>query len=119
MGEQKVSLVSDQKQMQKFVKSLLNDVTALEFMLDNDWFESDVIRIGAEQEMVMVDKTTFKPSLVACLLYTSDAADERSSVDLGGRRIIKKKKRHNIISIPKQKRKQIYRTTNVQSPTHR
>src|SRR5678816_92527 len=25
----------------------------------------------------------------ACLLYTSDAADERSSVDLGGRRIIK------------------------------
>ena len=29
--------------------------------------------------------------LEACLLYTSDAADERSSVDLGGRRIIKKK----------------------------
>ena len=36
-----------------------------------------------------------------CLLYTSDAADERSSVDLGGRRIIKKKmpttRRHNRI----------------------
>ena len=30
----------------------------------------------------------------ACLLYTSDAADERSSVDLGGRRIIKKTKTH-------------------------
>ena len=29
----------------------------------------------------------------ACLLYTSDAADERSSVDLGGRRIINKKTR--------------------------
>ena len=29
---------------------------------------------------------------IICLLYTSDAADERSSVDLGGRRIIKKKK---------------------------
>ena len=26
-----------------------------------------------------------------CLLYTSDAADEVSCVDLGGRRIIKKK----------------------------
>ena len=26
-----------------------------------------------------------------CLLYTSDAADERSSVDLGGRRIIQNK----------------------------
>src|SRR5678815_2810744 len=31
--------------------------------------------------------------LMSCLLYTSDAADERSSVDLGGRRIIKKKKK--------------------------
>ena len=29
--------------------------------------------------------------VISCLLYTSDAADERSSVDLGGRRIIKKK----------------------------
>src|SRR5678815_1467844 len=35
----------------------------------------------------------FTPTLsLTCLLYTSDAADERSSVDLGGRRIIKKKK---------------------------
>src|SRR5674536_366548 len=30
-----------------------------------------------------------------CLLYTSDAADEEDSVDLGGRRIIKKKKKTN------------------------
>ena len=37
------------------------------------------------------------PSLVSgCLLYTSDAADERSSVDLGGRRIIKKKNTEHI-----------------------
>ena len=33
-----------------------------------------------------------------CLLYTSDAADERSSVDLGGRRIIKKKNKRDIIA---------------------
>ena len=32
----------------------------------------------------------------SCLLYTSDAADERSSVDLGGRRIIKKKTQSSI-----------------------
>ena len=31
----------------------------------------------------------------ACLLYTSDAADEEDSVDLGGRRIIKKINREN------------------------
>ena len=35
---------------------------------------------------------TDSPVFCICLLYTSDAADERSSVDLGGRRIIKKKK---------------------------
>ena len=35
----------------------------------------------------------FDGRVKGCLLYTSDAADERSSVDLGGRRIIKKKKR--------------------------
>ncbi|VDG23352.1 hypothetical protein MUDAN_IGPPGNFN_03619 [Lactiplantibacillus mudanjiangensis] len=29
-----------------------------------------------------------------CLLYTSDAADEEDSVDLGGPRIIKKKKKN-------------------------
>ena len=34
-----------------------------------------------------------------CLLYTSDAADERSSVDLGGRRIIKKKKQAEQLNI--------------------
>ena len=32
-------------------------------------------------------------NIVACLLYTSDDADERSSVDLGGRRNIKTKKK--------------------------
>ena len=29
-----------------------------------------------------------------CLLYTSDAADDLLCVDLGGRRIIKKKKKY-------------------------
>ena len=36
-----------------------------------------------------------------CLLYTSDAADEEDSVDLGGRRIIKKKT-CNLFSILRQ-----------------
>src|SRR5678815_3860463 len=45
---------------------------------------------------LLLSTFTFKPLLLhtlPCLLYTSDAADERSSVDLGGRRIIKKKKK--------------------------
>ena len=62
MGEQRVSLVSDKKQMQKFLKALLDDVKAMEYMLENGWFEENVSRIGAEQEMVLVDKNTFKPA---------------------------------------------------------
>ena len=53
-------------------------------------FKGDQIEIktdGAKQEG---DKPKVEKRVV-CLLYTSDAADERSSVDLGGRRIIKKK----------------------------
>ena len=42
-----------------------------------------------KEQMAMLEKEI--ELLSACLLYTSDAADERSSVDLGGRRIIKKK----------------------------
>jgi CBS domain-containing protein/gamma-glutamylcysteine synthetase len=64
MGEAKVKIVRDQKQMQNFVRQLLHDVQALEYMLDNDWFESDTIRIGAEQEMCLVDKDTLKPACI-------------------------------------------------------
>ncbi len=65
MGEQRVSLVTDQAQMQRFVQQLLNDVQALEHMLDNDWFETGITRIGAEQEMCIVDSNTFKPAPIA------------------------------------------------------
>ena len=43
--------------------------------------------------LTLVVVTGVLAMLMGCLLYTSDAADERSSVDLGGRRIIKKKNR--------------------------
>ena len=47
-----------------------------------------VVRIAPIQERVL---RRTPGQVQVCLLYTSDAADERSSVDLGGRRIIKKK----------------------------
>ena len=43
--------------------------------------------LGLALVKLQADLMTFE----VCLLYTSDAADERSSVDLGGRRILKKK----------------------------
>ena len=43
------------------------------------------------QEKYQLKILPVSDKITICLLYTSDAADERSSVDLGGRRIIKKK----------------------------
>ena len=40
-----------------------------------------------------------RPERRGCLLYTSDAADERSSVDLGGRRILNKKNNHSKLQL--------------------
>ena len=50
-------------------------------------------KIKKENQTELIDELNMKyiDLLKDCLLYTSDAADERSSVDLGGRRIIKKK----------------------------
>ncbi len=65
MGEQKVSLLKGKKQMHKFVKQLLQDVKALEYMLEHEWFEDDIIRIGAEQEMCLVNNKSYKPAPLA------------------------------------------------------
>ena len=65
MGEQKVSILKDKNEMHRFMRHLLKDVQALKYMLEHDWFEKGVTRIGAEQEMVLVDKTTYKPAPIA------------------------------------------------------
>ena len=54
---------------------------------------ADARATGARIEVVVDPREAVHGADVVytCLLYTSDAADERSSVDLGGRRIIKQK----------------------------
>eukprot|EP00658_Telonema_sp_P-2_P062681 TRINITY_DN5136_c0_g1_i2.p1 TRINITY_DN5136_c0_g1~~TRINITY_DN5136_c0_g1_i2.p1 ORF type:complete len:474 (-),score=109.86 TRINITY_DN5136_c0_g1_i2:61-1482(-) len=52
---------------------------------------------GAVKLFVDLDGTLADFESGVCLLYTSDAADEEDSVDLGGRRIIKKKKKEGSI----------------------
>ena len=60
---------------------------------EQPWYNYGWTELGrALQQRIDEMKATMSES-ITCLLYTSDAADERSSVDLGGRRIIKKKKR--------------------------
>lgn len=64
MGEQKVSAIKGEN-MHKFVNRLIRDVHALEYMLEHEWFETDTIRIGAEQEMTLVNPRNFKPKPIA------------------------------------------------------
>jgi CBS domain-containing protein len=64
MGFQKVSTVDSKSEMLHFVRSLLDDVQAFQYMLEHDWFESDITRIGAEQEMCLVHNKTFKPATI-------------------------------------------------------
>eukprot|EP00658_Telonema_sp_P-2_P084373 TRINITY_DN9355_c0_g1_i7.p1 TRINITY_DN9355_c0_g1~~TRINITY_DN9355_c0_g1_i7.p1 ORF type:complete len:118 (+),score=43.34 TRINITY_DN9355_c0_g1_i7:148-501(+) len=52
--------------------------------------EIAALRAQLEQSGISLPQQRSAP----CLLYTSDAADEEDSVDLGGRRIIKKKKKN-------------------------
>lgn len=64
MGELNVKLPSSQKEVQDFMKYLLQDVRALEKMLSSDdiW-DTETIRIGAEQEMCLVDHS-MKPAML-------------------------------------------------------
>ena len=59
------------------------------FKLTEQADRQKMMRDGTHQ--IMESLARLLPESYRCLLYTSDAADERSSVDLGGRRIIKKK----------------------------
>ena len=61
MGEQNVKLNTDEKTHQAFMKALLAEVHALETLLESGLVESGVHRIGAEQEMFLVDRA-WKPA---------------------------------------------------------
>jgi CBS domain-containing protein/gamma-glutamyl:cysteine ligase YbdK (ATP-grasp superfamily) len=56
MGEHKVYENTDERKAQLFMKALLEDLRALAFMLEDDRVESGVTRIGAEQEMFLIDR---------------------------------------------------------------
>src|SRR5665811_171244 len=51
-------------------------------------------RINVTENRSVLHTALRRPRGDSCLLYTSDAADDLTRVDLGGRRIIKKKKKY-------------------------
>ncbi len=61
MGDLNVKLVSNHRQLNDFTKKLLKDVEALDYMLENGWFENEHPHIGAEQEICLIDRY-YKPS---------------------------------------------------------
>src|SRR5262245_57255302 len=56
MGDHDISREEGQDQAQRFTRALLADLTALQRLLEDGVMESGVRRIGAEQEMFLVDR---------------------------------------------------------------
>ncbi|MEK6336288.1 MAG: CBS domain-containing protein [Acidobacteriota bacterium] len=80
MGEHNVEQQFDEKKSQAFMKALLGDLRALEFMIEADRFESGVTRIGAEQEMFLIDRN-MRPAPIS-LEVLERAKDPRLTTEI-------------------------------------
>jgi CBS domain-containing protein len=81
MGEQNVKLNTDEAELQAFMKSLLEEVQALEVMLDKGMIESGKRRIGAEQEMFIINRAHKPASRALDILETIE--DDRFTHEIG------------------------------------
>lgn len=81
MGEHNISADKSDAVRQAFMRSLLEEVRALDLMIDRGMIESGIRRIGAEQEMFIVDQA-FGPALVATELL-EQLSDPRFTNELG------------------------------------
>ncbi|REJ77516.1 MAG: CBS domain-containing protein [Acidobacteria bacterium] len=81
MGDQNVSTESSGSQIRQFTKAVLNDLQAVGKMLELGLFEDDAFRIGAEQEMFLVDSTMSPAPLSLEIL--EEAGDERLTTEFG------------------------------------
>ncbi len=75
MGEQDISLKADSDRMRAFTRALLDDVQALQEMLDTGRIESGIRRIGAEQELFLVDDS-MRPAPVAFRMLATEEGKE-------------------------------------------
>jgi len=80
MGEHQVEQQVDEKKAQAFMKALLEDLRALAFMLEDGRIESGVTRVGAEQEMFLIDRY-LRPAPVS-LEVLKHANDERLTTEI-------------------------------------
>ncbi len=61
MGDHSVNNISSNEARSALIRHLLNDIEALEMMLERGLIEDDIIRIGAEQEFCLVNDN-WRPS---------------------------------------------------------
>ncbi len=61
MGDQQIKVLTD-KDKQNFLRNLIDDIEAMQYMVDNELIESGVTRIGAEQEFCLAG-SHFRPSM--------------------------------------------------------
>src|SRR5262245_25580319 len=80
MGEHKVEQHVDEKKSQVFMKALLDDLRALAFMLEDGRVENGITRIGAEQEMFLIDRY-LRPAPVS-LEVLEQANDARLTTEI-------------------------------------
>jgi CBS domain-containing protein len=80
MGEHYVEQELDEQKLQAFMKALLVDLHALDYMLDHNMIESGVVRIGAEQEMFLVDQD-LRPAPVS-MEVLERASDPRLTTEI-------------------------------------
>lgn len=81
MGEHNIEQAADERTRRIFMKALLDEVRALEEMVASGMIESGIRRIGAEQEMFLVDGSS-RPSLSAMQLL-EHLDDPRFTHELG------------------------------------
>lgn len=81
MGDLKVSPGSSGHQIRQFTKAVLTDLQAVERMLELGLFEDDRFRIGAEQEMFLVNSAMTPAPISTDVL--EDADDKRLTTELG------------------------------------
>ena len=80
MGEHNVNQEQDDRVLRAFMKALLDDLRALDYMLEMGMIEDGVRRIGAEQEMFLVDRHLC-PAPVACEVLNR-VNDERLTTEI-------------------------------------
>lgn len=64
MGEAQVGSIDNKAAVRKFTQCLFKDIKALETMIENGMIEEGVQRIGAEQELCIIDEA-YRPAPVA------------------------------------------------------